>query len=484
MFKFQNTYKDLPSHFFRETAPATVPTPTLIEFNKNFAKELGINFENLSVNELAQIFTGNQLLEGSNPMALAYAGHQFGHFSPQLGDGRAVLLGEFVSPKNKRYDLQLKGSGVTPFSRNGDGKSSLGPVIREYILSEAMNALGVPTTRALAAVLTGETVYREQPLPGAVFTRVASSHIRIGTFQYFAAKGDFEAVRTLADYSIDRHYPEIKNENDKYLLFINRVARAQISLISKWMSYGFIHGVMNTDNMSISGETLDYGPCAFMDDFNFHQVFSSIDHQGRYSYQNQGPIVFWNLSRLADCFIPFIHTDEKIAIKSLEEELEKLPSLLDKEINDKMKTKLGILNNTSDESDLIKSWLDFLQEDKLDFTLSFRNLSTLLLDDNQDSLFKESSKFKTFFSSWKTRIKDQPENIEKIAKSMNQVNPLYIPRNHQVEKAIRQAIEGDFSIFKELNLVLANPFQENIEFDKYKNPPRPEEIVTETFCGT
>ncbi|MBT4791596.1 MAG: hypothetical protein HON90_08500, partial [Halobacteriovoraceae bacterium] len=372
----------------------------------------------------------------------------------------------------KRFDLQLKGSGITSFSRGGDGRSSLGPVIREYILSEAMHGLGVPTTRALAIVSTGELVHREKSFPGAIFTRVASSHIRVGTFQYFAAKGDVESVKTLLDYAIERHYPEIVT--DHAISFLRAVIRKQISLVTHWMSLGFIHGVMNTDNMSISGETLDYGPCAFMDKFSHGKVFSSIDQNGRYAYNNQGNILLWNMARLAECLKPLVHADDQTAVKLLNKELESVSEDFQCELDKKMTAKLGL---KSDNVDLINQFLNLLEQEGLDFTLSFRNICSL------DSTHK-SAGMMTFYNTWKQKLTADGTTIEKVAEKIRKVSPLYIPRNHQVELAIQGAMNDDLTVFNDINKVMQRPFEFQSQLDRYSLAPVPSEEVVATFCGT
>ncbi|HIG31710.1 MAG TPA: YdiU family protein [Verrucomicrobiales bacterium] len=492
--KFKNTYDSLPARFFAEVTPEKFSNPTLLRFNENLASDLGLNPGEQSTTKLAEIFSGQRLLEGSHPIAMAYAAHQFGNFVPQLGDGRALLLGEIIDPKGKRFDIQLKGAGRTVFSRNGDGKSALGPVIREYIVSEAMHHLGVPTTRALAAVSTGDSIVREGPLPGGVFTRIAASHIRIGTFQYFAARGDIDGLKILLDYSIDRHYPEIKteiqnssNDSTSPILFLKKVIQNQVSLVSQWMSLGFIHGVMNTDNMSISGETIDYGPCAFMDGFNYGQVYSYIDSQGRYSYMNQRHIVQWNLTRLAECLIPLVDSDDQKARELLNHELSYISDLFTKHWVQRMAAKLGLVSDDSsiiEDEKLIKMWLDYLEKEKLDFTLSFRKLSDLLDENNGSSLFESTHPFEDFEKGWKKRLKNEVFDVETIKQNMNRVNPVYIPRNHQVERAIQGALVEDLSVFNELNKVLENPYLKQPELDSYRIAPLPEEEIAATYCGT
>lgn len=479
MINFDNTYLNLPERFYAEVTPEKVSKPFLLAFNREFAsEELGLNLDTLSKRELADLFTGQVLPDSASSIALAYAGHQFGHFVPQLGDGRALLMGEIVTPKGRRYDIQLKGSGHTPFSRNGDGKSSLGPVIREYIVSEAMHFLGVPTTRALAAAATGDSIFRDQPLPGGIFTRVASSHIRIGTFEYFAARDDLAGLKLLVNYSIDRHYPEIKDQKNIYLSFLQKIAHTHASLVAHWMSFGFIHGVMNTDNMSISGETIDYGPCAFMDNFASNRVFSSIDRNGRYAYNNQIPIAKWNLYRLANCLIPFIHNDQKQAISIIEDSINSYSHIYEEKWMETMGKKLGLFSSEAEDQALINNWLQYLEDEDLDFTLSFRKLS------ESSNGLKETSRFKDFSSKWHKRLENQPQDLRESRDLMNSVNPVFIPRNHQVERAIQSAFEGDLSIFKDMNHLLKNPYVDQPKFEAYKVAPKPDERIEATFCGT
>lgn len=479
MFPFQNTYVQLPKSFYAKVDAAPFSGPSLLEFNSQLATELGVNLSGRNPEDLAKVFSGQQVLEVSEPIAMAYAGHQFGHFVPQLGDGRALLLGEVVDLEGVRKDIQLKGSGPTPFSRNGDGKSSLGPVVREYILSEAMHHLGVPTTRALAAVRTGEKVYREQGLPGGVFTRVASSHIRIGTFEYFAARQANEELKLLADYAIDRHYPEIETEGgQRYLDFLECVAKAHAHMVAMWMSYGFIHGVMNTDNMSISGETIDYGPCAFMDHFSQSRVFSSIDHGGRYAYQNQIPIARWNLSRLASCLIPLVDSDEDRAISRLEERLKACYPHYDQEYDLKMSMKLGFFAPTEEAAEVLDMWLGFMEAEEIDFTIGFRRLC------EAPETYDDHLRFKEFYDTWQGRLYAQSQSLDEAKALMASVNPVYIARNHQVEAAIQASLRGDDQPFKELNEVLAKPFDRQSAFAIYEKAPESSERVQATFCGT
>ena len=476
--KFDNSYRRLPERFYAPATPAPLSHPQLIALNPELAQALDFESERYSKDELANIFSGQTSLDGSHFFSLAYAGHQFGHFNPTMGDGRAILLGEVIAKDGHRYDLQLKGSGPTPFSKRGDGKSALGPVIREYIVSEAMHHLGVPTTRALAAVATGETVFREEELPGGILTRVASSHLRIGTFEYFAARADHTGLAALLDYSLNRLYPHAQGEN-KALTLLRCVRDAQILLVSKWMSLGFIHGVMNTDNMSISGETIDFGPCAFIDDFNFQQVYSYIDRQGRYAYANQSSILLWNLTQFANTLIPLVDSDEKKAISLLNAELEKVPSLFKKEFHPLILQKLGIDSAPTTTTDaLVETWFQYLHQEKIDFTLGFRNLYTLIegSQNTPDHFYPETEVFLNFLSQWRPLL-SAPER-------MNLVNPLYIPRNHRVESAIQAALKQDYSEFERMNQILKNPFQFQVGCERYATPPREEEKITNTFCGT
>jgi uncharacterized protein YdiU (UPF0061 family) len=489
--KFDNTYDKLPEVFFSESTPQDFSDPQLLVFNEKLANDLGIDLKDYNDESLAQIFSGQQLLEGSHVISTVYAAHQFGNFVPSLGDGRAMLLGEVVDPQGHRFDIQLKGSGRTAYSRGGDGLSPLGPVVREYIVSEAMHHLGVPATRALAAVTTGDRVFRQGELPGGVITRVASSHIRIGTFQYFASKGDLESLIALLDHTVNRHYPEILKEvkedpeNSKTpLLFLRRVIQSQVSLVSHWMSLGFIHGVMNTDNTTVCGETIDFGPCAFMDRFKHDQVFSSIDSYGRYSYSNQKDIAAWNLCRLADCLIQLVDAKQERAVEKLNTELSGIYDLFEAAWQQRMIAKFGLsLSSKKDDEKFIKSWLDYLEKEQLDFTLSFRKLADLL-DNDTDDFFVESDEFNTFQKEWQKRLKAEGRATTLVKEEMNKVNPLYIPRNHQVEKAIEAAMEGDLTVFNEMNEVLTNPFTYQENLHQYSVPPLPKQEVKATFCGT
>lgn len=479
MIEFTNSYSELPADFYSREVPEALPEPGIIAVNHELAENvLGLNLRDLSDKELALLFTGQKLSDSGIPLSLAYAGHQFGHFVPQLGDGRAILLGEIVAPDGKLYDVHLKGSGRTQFSRGGDGKSAIGPVIREYIVSEAMASLGIPTTCALAAATTGEKVYRESELPGGIFTRVARSHIRIGTFQYFAVRGQFENVKLLVDYVIQRHFPELKDKEDRIILFFKRVAKAQASMVATWMSVGFVHGVMNTDNMSIIGETLDYGPCAFIDNFAADRVFSSIDHYGRYAYNQQINIAKWNLVRLAESILPLVHEDIEKAKAIMNKTIEEVFPLYEEFFHAAMIRKFGLLSPDGSDPLLINSFFDYLEKGDLDFTQASRKLSTDIL------ALDEKVNEHPFFTLWQKRLRQQGKSIEISIQLMNKVNPVRIPRNHFVENAIKSAEKGDVSVFKELHEGLKDPYSDNSTLNTFTIPPLPEERKKETFCGT
>ncbi len=484
---FDNSYRRLPERFFAAQAPATVAAPRLIAFNRPLARELRLDVAAIEP-RAAELFSGNALAADAQPIALAYAGHQFGHFVPQLGDGRALLLGEVVDAHGRRRDLQLKGSGRTPFSRQGDGRAALGPVLREYLVSEAMHALGVPTSRALAAVTTGETVFRERPLPGAVLTRVAASHVRIGTFQFFAARGDDEAVRLLADHAIARHDPALVGAPRPYLAFLEAVAARQAALVARWLQVGFVHGVMNTDNMTVSGETIDYGPCAFVDAYDPGTVFSSIDHGGRYAFANQPLIAQWNLARLAETLLPLIDPDRTAAIAAATAVLEAFPVRFAQCWLDGMRAKLGLATEHGDDRELVQALLDAMHASAADYTLTFRRLCDAAADARADdgvrTLFAAPAAFDAWAARWRARIAGDLRSPAERARAMRAVNPLFIPRNHRVEQAIAAAIDGDFGPFETLRAVLAEPFDEHPEHADHALPPRPDERVLETFCGT
>jgi len=486
---FENSYARLPENFFARVSPTPVDAPRLIKLNRRLALELRLDPQWLESPEGVEVLGGNRIPQGAEPIAAAYAGHQFGQFVPQLGDGRAILLGEVIDRAGVRRDIQLKGSGRTPFSRGGDGRAAVGPVLREYIVSEAMAALGIPTTRALAAVLTGESVARETTLPGAVLTRIASSHIRIGTFQFFAARGDIEGIRALADHVIARHYPDVRGSEAPYLALLSAVIAAQAALVARWMLVGFIHGVMNTDNMSVAGETIDYGPCAFMDAYDPATVFSSIDRAGRYAYGNQGPVAQWNLARLAETLLPLIADDQDEAVTLAQEALGAFAPQFEAAFLTGMRRKLGLLTEEEGDLTLVKDLLDAMAASHADFTLMFRYLSEAaeitIGDDRVAGLIAGAPAFEKWLGEWRQRISREPQTGQERRTAMLQVNPLFIPRNHRVEAVIQAAVErNDFKPFEELLAVLDRPFDEQPAMAHYAEPPAPHERVLQTFCGT
>ncbi|MFT6059179.1 MAG: hypothetical protein ACJAU9_000646 [Lentimonas sp.] len=478
---FNNTYAQLPERFFAKQVPAQVPEPTLIRVNHALASRLSIDGDWLESADGIAVLAGNALAAGSEPISQAYAGHQFGGFVPQLGDGRAILLGEVLDAQGARFDLQLKGSGQTPFSRRGDGKSALGPVIREYIVSEAMFALGVPTTRALAAVATGETVLRQEGMVGGgILTRVAASHIRVGTFQYFHALNDVEALRILADHVIARHYPHASSEQHPYQALLKAVVAAQADLIAHWMSLGFIHGVMNTDNTAVSGETIDYGPCAFMDAFHPQCVFSSIDAKGRYAWGNQASIAFWNLTRLAETLLPLLSEDPDIANEMGKAALADFTDRFSDQYIARFRAKLGLPPEAPVE--FIQETLQLLGAQEIDFTLFFRHLTRVAAGDESArlaALFARPEPFAEWLSKWQ-RLAAPTKHLA----AMRASNPILIPRNHRVEEAIQSAYREDYAPFNRLLAALAKPFEENAEYTDLEATPRPDEVVHQTFCGT
>ncbi len=487
-FAFDNSYAQLPQQFFAHVEPTPVAEPWLIKLNKPLAEELGLDVAALE-REGAQIFSGNRVPAGAEPLAMAYAGHQFGTFVPQLGDGRAILLGEVIDRNGQRRDIQLKGPGQTPFSRRGDGRAALGPVLREYIVSEAMFALGIPTTRALAAVVTGQPVYREQILPGAIVTRVAASHIRVGTFQFFAARGDMASVKILADYAIDRHYPGLKGDARPYLAFFKAVTARQAELIARWLNVGFIHGVMNTDNMTISGETIDFGPCAFMDAYDPKKVFSSIDQFGRYAYASQPAIGQWNLARLAETLVPLFDDDMDTAVELANDALGDYGAIFQRHWLDGMRRKIGLVTNEDDDLDLVQSLLTAMHKGEADFTLTFRRLCGSARDPEADgelcALFATPETIQSWLQEWRQRLVRETATPAERSVAMKAVNPAYIPRNHRIEQAIVAATEdADFSLFEALVDVTAKPYDDQPQFAAYQKPPKPEEEVQRTFCGT
>ncbi len=481
-FHFDNSYAALPESFFARVSPVPVAAPRLVKLNRPLAAELGLDADWLSSPQGVAVLAGQTLPDAATPIATAYAGHQFGHFVPQLGDGRAILLGEIIDRNSRRRDLQLKGAGRTPFSRDGDGRAALGPVLREYVVSEAMAALGIPTTRALAAVLSGEGVRRETLLPGGVLTRIASSHIRIGTFQFFAARNDHDALRQLADHVIKRHYPDIADDAQPYRALLLRVIAGQAALVAQWMQVGFIHGVMNTDNVSIAGETIDYGPCAFMDTYDPSAVFSSIDHNGRYAYGNQPRIALWNLTRLAECLLPLLPGDNAAAVETAKAALSSFVPAFDGVFSPAMRAKCGLSGAGEEDDALVADFLELLAVNKADYTLAFRRLCDAA-DGNASGLramFTEPAGLDGWLVKWRQRRSGGALD----STAMRRVNPAFIPRNHRVEAAIEAALGGDFAPFEQLHVVLAHPYDDQPAFVGYAEPPQPDERVTATFCGT
>lgn len=484
---FDNTYKNQLAGFYTPWRGETWLDPKIIKLNRSLANELNLRLDNIDSETLATIFSGHAIPEGAEPLVQVYAGHQFGSFNPQLGDGRALLLGEIVTDNGQRFDIQLKGSGKTPYSRNGDGKSALGPVLREYIVSEAMHHLGIPTTRSLAAVATGDQVYREAPLPGAVLTRVASSHIRVGTFQYFAARNEYDKVRQLADYAIARHYPDLQEHEARYPLFLQSVCQAQATLIAKWMSVGFIHGVMNTDNTTISGETIDYGPCAFMEQYDPETVYSSIDVHGRYQYQNQPSIGVWNLSRLADCLLPLFDENHDTAIEQATEILEKFPQMYYSAWLYEMREKIGLSTQAENDMELVQSMLTSMQDQSVDYTLFFRYLVNAVTGENQDvqSLFNNPVSADAWLELWRDRLASEGRDSQAVVDQMSAKNPIYIPRNHLVEEALNAATDNqDYHLFETLLEVLSTPTTRQSKRETYENPAPDSFGPYQTFCGT
>jgi uncharacterized protein YdiU (UPF0061 family) len=484
-----NSYARLPEHFFARLNPLPVAKPRLIQVNRALAADLGLELDGLDDDTLAALFSGNRPLPGTEAIATAYAGHQFGQFVPRLGDGRAHLLGELCDRHGVRREIQLKGSGRTPFSRGGDGRAALGPVLREYLVSESMHALGVSTTRALAAVLSGEHVYRESSLPGAIVTRVAASHIRVGTFEYFAAREDVESTRRLADYVIERLYPEARSAERPYLALLQAVISRQAALVASWMHLGFIHGVMNTDNMAVSGETIDFGPCAFMDAYDPDTVFSSIDHAGRYAYSNQPHAAQWNLARFAETLLPIMDPDAAKAVELATQAVTSFAAQFSQCWLAGMRRKLGLTTLEDGDQELILGLLTTMQQARADFTLTFRSLCDAALSPDQEAglraLLVNPDAAEAWIADWKTRRAREPGGAAERAAAMRQVNPAFIPRNHRVEQAITAAVEReDFSVFTELLDVLSRPYEQQLRLAAYARPPLPEERVVRTFCGT
>ena len=489
-FNFQNTYAELPDEFHAYAEPTPVADPKLIQLNTELAEELGIDLELLDAIDPALLFSGNILAEDSDPIAQAYSGHQFGNLNPNMGDGRAILLGEMIGSDKHHYGVQLKGSGKTPFSRRGDGRAAIGPVLREYLLSEAMHVLGVPTTRALAAVSTGQPIVREQQLPGAIITRVARSYVRVGTFQHFAIRGDYDNLKVLANYVIEHTYPELKGSEKPYQGLLSAIIDRQAKLIAQWMHLGFIHGVMNTDNMSASGDTIDYGPCAFMDKYDPETVFSSIDRRGRYAYQNQPAAGHWDLCRLAESLAQLFSEDNEEAGKIAQETINTFPNIYEKYWLKGMCQKIGLSEPVEGDRELVDDLLKGMNSSKADFTLTFYHLSNAVMDSTANDqpirdLFREPARFDTWAEQWRDRLATEFATDEERQASMSKVNPLYIARNHMVEAVIRAAEDNeDYAPFYEMLAVLKQPFTEQEGMDKYSLPAQPNEVVLKTFCGT
>lgn len=479
-WKLENSYTSLPDYFFTRIAPTPVQAPRLVIFNHALAQSLGLDFQKTGDKELALLFSGNQLPERATPIAQAYAGHQFGHFN-LLGDGRAHVLGEHIAPDKKRFDIQFKGSGQTPYSRRGDGRAALGPMLREYLVSEAMHALGIPTTRSLAVVTTGETVLRDTALQGAILTRVASSHIRVGTFEYAALCKDQEGLKALADYAIARHYPDLSGQDNRYLAFLHAVIARQATLVAAWMHIGFIHGVMNTDNMTISGESIDYGPCAFMDRFAMDTVFSSIDRNGRYAFGRQASIAQWNLARLAEALLPLLHEDTNKAADRAEAAIEGYSTIFNAAWLSGMRRKLGLFGEEAEDTPLIHSLLEWMQKTGADYTLTFRDL---IADNLPPREAYQSPDFQQWHETWKARLLRNPEPLQASFLLMQNSNPVIIPRNHHVEDALAAAEEGDLTAFRTLLNAVQNPYAATESNTPFRTPPPHAAGHYRTFCGT
>lgn len=476
-----NSYARLPEIFFTRQSPSKVPSPKLVVLNYSLITSLGLNAEALQSVNGVDILAGNKIPEGATPLAQAYAGHQFGHFT-MLGDGRALLIGEHITPLGERFDIQLKGSGETPYSRRGDGKAALGPMLREYIISEAMNALGIATTRSLAVVTTGESIIRETELPGAILTRVAASHIRVGTFQYASKGGTVEELRALADYTLQRHFKEADGKENPYLFLLKEVIKNQAELIAKWQLVGFIHGVMNTDNMAISGETIDYGPCAFMDAYDPATVFSSIDIYGRYAYGNQPNIGAWNLARFAETLLPLLHTNQEEALKLAQGAISDFTMLYKRNWLSGMRAKLGIFNEEPGDESLIEGLLSMMQKYGADYTNTFRALT---FDNMEDTVLFGKAEFEQWYTLWQERLTRQEESKDSSKQLMKSSNPAIIPRNHRVEEALKAAVEQeDYSVMEKLLDALSKPYAHSKEQDYYSTLPEPSSCPYQTYCGT
>ena len=479
-FKFDNTYLQLPKVFYTKLLPAPVPKPEMVILNTPLATDLGLNFSDISTDEQAVLFAGNQMPEEAEPFAQAYAGHQFGHFT-MLGDGRAIVWGEHITPTGQRFDLQFKGSGPTPYSRGGDGRAAIGPMLREYIISEAMHALNIPTTRSLAVVTNGGQVYRETPLPGAILTRVASSHIRVGTFQFAALHRDREVIKSLLDYTIKRHSPHIEEKQNKSLSLLKSVIEKQAELIAHWMRVGFVHGVMNTDNMALSGETIDYGPCAFMDAYDPETVFSSIDHMGRYAYANQPAIAQWNLARFAETLLPLLDDDAEKAKEIAEEAINGFGAVYKEKSLSMLRAKVGLFGEQAEDENLITDLLDWMQGQDADYTNTFLDLTS---EAPPKGKLYEGNTFKEWHARWQVRLAKNMEPLESSLSLMRSNNPVVIPRNHKVEQVLDAATNGDLQPLKDLLSALQEPYKNSSDLKPYQSPPKPEETVCQTFCGT
>ncbi|MGV8949425.1 MAG: protein adenylyltransferase SelO [Candidatus Paracaedibacter sp.] len=479
-FRLDTTYTQLPRSFYTYWNPLPVSSPKIIILNFDLAKDIGLDFSDLNPTEQAHIFSGNQLPDGAKPFAQAYAGHQYGHFTI-LGDGRALVWGEHITPKEERIDIQFKGSGPTPYSRRGDGKAALGPMLREYIISEAMHYLGIPTTRSLAVVETGNLVMRERQLPGAILTRVASSHIRVGTFEFAAAQGDNNLVQTLLDYTVKRHYPFLAESKHKALNFIEVVMEKQINLIVDWMRVGFIHGVMNTDNMTVAGETIDYGPCAFMDAYNPDTVFSSIDYMGRYAYGNQPKIAQWNIERLAETLLPLIHHDKIKAIDMAGDVTYRFSDIYQQKWLKMMRAKLGLYQSNKIDAEIISNLLIWMEKNHADYTNTFLDL---MQDKKPEGKVYAQRSFEDWYAVWKERREHDIKSSGTSLSLMQDMNPTIIPRNHKVEEALKSANNSDFNPFYALVEAIKSPYQHHTHLQSYQLPPHPSERIYQTFCGT
>jgi uncharacterized protein YdiU (UPF0061 family) len=480
-WNLDNSYVQLPERFYTSMKPTPVRSPKMIMLNEMVARSLGLEIEWLRSEEGLAVLAGNHVPEGSSPLAQAYAGHQFGQLN-MLGDGRALLLGEQITPQKERVDVQLKGSGRTPYSRGGDGRAALGPMLREYIISEAMYALGITTTRSLAVVTTGESIIRETPLPGAILTRIAASHLRVGTFQYAARWGETEELQALADYALQRHYPEVETGGNRYLSFLQEVVKRQATLMASWQCVGFIHGVMNTDNMAISGETIDYGPCAFMDTYNPETVFSSIDVQGRYAYGNQPHIAMWNLARFAETLLPLLHDDEQQAIQQAQGALSIFGEQYLSHWLAGMGAKLGLFTIGPEDESLVQDLLDLMKQHRADYTNTFLALT---FNRFEETPMYGNSRYTQWIEKWQARVSNQGKSMEDIHQLMRNSNPAVIPRNHRVEEALAAAVNtGDYSVMEKLLDVLSRPFAHTSDQVEYATPPQPSDRPYRTFCGT